>query len=350
MARRGSDAVSGRAPSPASDRPADAPRTRAPRGPHDRLVSIVTPSLNQGPFIEDTIRSVLTQSYAPLEHIVVDGVSTDETASVVACYPDVVWNSEPDHGTADALNRGVRLARGAVLGWLNSDDCYEPGAVGAAMEYLDSHPEVDLVYGDCVVVDRSGRPTDFVRSEPFSARRLLTFDLSMPQCTMFFRRSLFERIGQFEPSLRLTVEIDFQFRAAMVARAAYVPGIRSRFRVHPAARSFGFHPSQNERRVILERLYADPVFRPPARWRREALAAAIVAHGLSAFAAGEHGHARRFLWSGLLECPHPLRLRTLKAVVLLGDAALGLPVGAALRAWCRRRRLRTAAVAPAEAP
>ena len=168
VARRGSDAVSGRAPSPASDRPADAPRTRAPRGPHDRLVSIVTPSLNQGPFIEDTIRSVLTQS--TLCSTTSWSTGSPRTRRRPWSRATRTSSGTPSRITADRRHREPRRASraGAVLGWLNSDDCYEPGAVGAAMlEYLDSHPEVDLVYGDCVVVYGAAvPPTSFAR-HPF---------------------------------------------------------------------------------------------------------------------------------------------------------------------------------------
>ena len=110
------------------------------------LVSIVTPSLNQGRFIEDTIRSVLGQDYPRIEYLVVDGGSTDETLDVLARHDRALrWLSRPERGQAAAVNKGLRMATGEILGWLNSDDVYEPSAVSTAVAYLREHPEAALV-------------------------------------------------------------------------------------------------------------------------------------------------------------------------------------------------------------
>src|SRR5688572_1037654 len=100
------------------------------------LVSIVTPSLNQGRYLDEAIRSVQGQDYPRLEHVVVDGGSTDETLDVLRRHPHLRWVSEPDGGQSDAVNKGFRLARGEIFGWLNADDYYLPGAVAAAVAVL----------------------------------------------------------------------------------------------------------------------------------------------------------------------------------------------------------------------
>ena len=134
------------------------------------LVSIITPSFNQARYIEATIRSVLTQDYPNIEYIIVDGGSTDETVEIIKKYTlesdsllskdqkpasgiqkhEIAWwVSEQDQGQTDAINKGFARAKGQILAWLNSDDTYEPGAISAAVKYLQEHPEVGMVYGDC---------------------------------------------------------------------------------------------------------------------------------------------------------------------------------------------------------
>src|SRR5688572_3449685 len=121
------------------------------------LVSIVTPSLNQGRFIEDTVKSVLGQDYSPIEYLVVDGGSTDGTLAVLRRYDGALrLISEPDSGQAAAINKGLRATSGEILGWLNSDDVYEPSAVSAAVAYLREHPETAMVYGDASHIDAAG--------------------------------------------------------------------------------------------------------------------------------------------------------------------------------------------------
>ena len=110
------------------------------------LVSVVTPSFNQAAFIEETIQSVLKQDYPHIEHIVVDGGSTDGTVDILQRYPHLRWISEPDCGQSDALNKGFAMARGEILGWLNSDDTYNAGGVSTGLHCEVSHPVLALVY------------------------------------------------------------------------------------------------------------------------------------------------------------------------------------------------------------
>ncbi len=191
-------------------------------------VSIVTPSLNQAPFLEATIRSVVHQGYSSLEYFVFDGGSTDGSAEIIARYADRLagWVSRPDRGQADAINQGWQRSSGDILAYLNSDDLYQPEAIRRAATYLDEHPEVGIVYGACQVIDERGAALGGPRDmSDASLRRLLRSPL--PQPTMFFRRWVFDRIGWLDPGLHCTMDWDLTLRAALsgipIARLAGQP-------------------------------------------------------------------------------------------------------------------------------
>ena len=120
-------------------------------------ISIITPSFNQGSFIETTILSVLEQGYPNFEHIIVDGGSTDDTLAMLARYPHLTVISEPDQGQAEAVNKGLRRASGEIIGWLNSDDTYYPGALAGAAETIDPAKGIYVAMGRCAYIDEAGK-------------------------------------------------------------------------------------------------------------------------------------------------------------------------------------------------
>src|ERR1700735_103545 len=120
-------------------------------------VSIVTPCLNAEPFIEAAVESVLSQDYAHIEYIVMDGGSTDGTLQILKKYQDrLTLITAPDQGTADAIDRGFHRSSGTILGWLNADDAYLPGAISAAVKIFNSHPDQAVVYGNASWIDPLG--------------------------------------------------------------------------------------------------------------------------------------------------------------------------------------------------
>jgi glycosyltransferase involved in cell wall biosynthesis len=197
------------------------------------LVSVVTPSLNQARFIRETIESVLTQSYPSIEYLVMDGGSTDGTVEILKSYGDrFAWVSEPDGGQTQAINKGWRRARGAILAYLNSDDTYLPGAVATAVAALAAHPEVGAVYGEGYHVDERGRVIERYLTEPFDMTRLaMTCFICQP--TVFLRREVVERVGFLDESRRYCMDYDLWIRVARVSSFLHVPDYLATTRVHP---------------------------------------------------------------------------------------------------------------------
>jgi glycosyltransferase involved in cell wall biosynthesis len=152
-------------------------------------VSIVTPSFNQARYLEATIQSVLSQDYPRIEYLIVDGGSTDGSVDVIKNYAGKLawWVSEKDRGQTEAINKGFARATGDILAWINSDDTYEPRAVGQAVKYLIEHPDVGMVYADCNYTDEDGHVIGHFPAAQTDLLRLRRGYVHIPQQTMFFR-------------------------------------------------------------------------------------------------------------------------------------------------------------------
>jgi glycosyltransferase involved in cell wall biosynthesis len=198
------------------------------------LVSIVTPSFNQAPFLEATIRSVLEQDYPNLEYIIVDGGSSDGSVDIIHRYADRLawWVSERDQGQTDAINKGFARARGEIMAYLNSDDTYQPGAVAEAVEFLRSRPEVGLVYGDASFIDENGRVIGRFPAAQTDYRRLRQGYVHIPQQAAFFRASLWRQVGPLDPSFYFAMDYDLWVRLARLAPVQYTPRLWANFRLH----------------------------------------------------------------------------------------------------------------------
>ena len=203
------------------------------------LVSIVTPSFNQDRYIEETIQSVLSQDYPQIEYMIVDGGSTDATVSIIKKYEHRLawWTSEKDQGQTDAINKGFARANGEILAWINSDDTYEPGALTAAVTYLQQHPEVGMVYGDCNYINGSGDVIGRFRSAQTSYRLLRQGYTHIPQQTMFFRADLWKQAGPLDPSFYFAMDYDLWTRLAGLAPIRYIPQTWANFRLHTSGKT-----------------------------------------------------------------------------------------------------------------
>jgi glycosyltransferase involved in cell wall biosynthesis len=177
-------------------------------------ISIVTPTRNMAHFLEACILSVMQQGYPNLEHIVVDGASTDNSREILSRYPLLRWISEPDRGLSDGLNKSLRMATGDIIGWCNADDLYLPGAALVAGEYFEKHPDVDVLYGDYRETDGEGRSIRVFRETHFSrfVFRWLHFNHIATPAT-FWRRRLHEDGLWFDEKFRYAMDYDFLHRA-----------------------------------------------------------------------------------------------------------------------------------------
>jgi glycosyltransferase involved in cell wall biosynthesis len=201
------------------------------------LVSIVTPSYQQGRFIERTLQSAARQG-AGVEHIVMDGGSTDGTVAILERWRDrISFSSGRDGGQTAAINAGIARARGEVLGYLNSDDVYYDGAVAAAVEAFERDPSADVVYGDAVHIDAGDRIIGTYPTEEWSIERLkLVCFLCQP--AVFFRRRVIERFGPFDARLNYCMDYEYWLRLGMGgARFVHIPMRLAASRVHKATKT-----------------------------------------------------------------------------------------------------------------
>ncbi len=202
-------------------------------------VSVVTPSYNQGHFLEASIQSVLTQDYPNIEYIIVDGASKDHSVDVIRKYEDHLawWVSEKDKGHADALNKGFSHATGDILAWLNSDDLYHPGAVSEAVAFLVDHPEVGMVYGDANLINDSSEYIGRFPAKQTDYRQMLRGSVHIPQATTFFRADRWRQVGPLDLSLFFSFDYDLWVKLAKVSEIRYLPRLWADFRMHNLGKS-----------------------------------------------------------------------------------------------------------------
>jgi glycosyltransferase involved in cell wall biosynthesis len=211
-------------------RPPDTPPT----------IALVTPSFEQGRFLERTIRSVLQQNYPALEYVVQDGGSSDESMEVIRRYADrlFAWGSEPDEGQADAINRGFAQTSGEIMGWLNSDDLLLPGSLAYIADYFARHPDVDVVYGDRILIDEDDREIGawILPAHDDDILRLTDY---VPQETLFWRRRAWDAAGSvLDLTYEFAADWDLLLRLQETsARMMHVPRFLGAFRVHQAQKS-----------------------------------------------------------------------------------------------------------------
>lgn len=201
--------------------------------PENPLVSIITPSYNTGRFIEETLRSIEAQDYPYIEHIVLDSGSTDETPQILARHPSVRLIRPAPHPLVDKQNHGLSIAQGDILAILAADDCHLPGAVRKAVEALQAHPDVALVYGNDLQVDAHGAEVVRTRGWQTDVDGLLNRINIVPEPAAFFRRDALQRVGPLDARYPLVSDWNLWIRIARMYPILHVDDWWAAFRVHP---------------------------------------------------------------------------------------------------------------------
>lgn len=228
------------------------------------LVTIVTPSYNQGHFIRATIESVLSQDYPNIEYIVMDGGSTDDTARIVGEYSNrLTFISERDRGQSHAINKGFRMARGEIVAWINSDDIILPGAVTCAVSAFQQDPKIGAVYGDGNLIDYRGNVTmRFPATIPFNLWYLVYALDYILQQTTYFRRAIFDDIGFLDETLHWGLDWDLLIRIGKKYPIRYIPQMMGCLREYGEAKTFSGGHRRFRELVRIMRKHGDMRYPP----------------------------------------------------------------------------------------
>jgi glycosyltransferase involved in cell wall biosynthesis len=181
------------------------------------LVSIITPTLNYGHFLEKTIQSIISQDYINIEHIIIDGLSTDNTFKILKKYEkkyNLRWVSEKDRSPAHAYDKGLKMAKGEIIGWCNADDYYVKGTINKIVEVFINNPEVDLIFGACQEFDyRTNTFSKIYRQNPIMVSKItsndiLSGEMSLHQPSLFYRKSIIQKVGPLNPDLEAVEDVE----------------------------------------------------------------------------------------------------------------------------------------------
>lgn len=251
------------------------------------LVSIITPSFNQGRYLEETMLSVLQQDYPNIEYIVIDGGSTDNSIEVIHRYESRLgyWISERDKGQTEALNKGFAHAHGEILAWLNSDDVYYPGAVSEAVKFLLENPDIGMVYGDLDFINEDGRIIGRFKAAQTHLKKLRRGYVHIPQPAAFFKATHWKKIGPLDPGYFFAMDYDLWVRLAGVTSLKYLPGNPwAKFRLHSDAKTINaddrcwpemlrvhYRDGGSFLSIIVFKYYLRKLVSPFINWRRRKL-------------------------------------------------------------------------------
>jgi len=247
------------------------------------LVSIVTPSYNQGNYIRQTIDSVLEQDYPNIEYLVIDGGSSDSTLDVLREYgTQIQWLSEKDGGQAEAINKGWRMSHGQIITWLNSDDLLLPGAVRRAVDEFIQYPDAAVVFGELELVDEKLNFLQKLDLMDFKPERLL-FGNVLGQPNVFLARWAIERHGFLNEQLHYVFDWEYWLRLGFLHPVRFVPQLFAQFRIHSECKTYSqhIHAAREWRQVLRCMVAKGRIPEKFSRYARRALGNAAASLGFS---------------------------------------------------------------------
>jgi len=299
-------------------------------------ITVVTPSFNQGQFLEETIRSVVEQDYPNLEYMVVDGGSTDNSLEIIRKYEKrlAYWTSGPDRGQADAINKGWKRATGEILAYINSDDTFAPGALRLVAEIFARAPALGLIYSRCRVIDERSAVIRERSVRSASLAEILCWSPSIPQPTMFVRRAAVEAVGFLNADLHYTMDYDLAIRVGLKYRMHFIPQVLANMRDHPAAKT-AIAPLKHveEGIVVVHAFFAQDLPAEIAALKNQTLAALLLRKARLHCRNGETAPAKDLVRQAWGLCRNATTLR--KSVIVLLMCVLGKRGIAQLRRFKR---------------
>lgn len=210
-------------------------------------ITIVTPSFNQGRYLERNLRSVIEQDYPEIEHWVLDGGSQDETTDILARYaaeyPHLHWLSEKDRGQSDAVNKGFHRATGDIIGWINSDDTLAPGALKTVAAFFAAHPAAKCLVGDTQLIDENDQPLPGILYGRHTTHEEMQREVSsVVQQSVFLKREVVEWAGDLDVRIHYAMDHEYFLRVTRYAPLEYVPGVLANFRFQPDSKTMNAGP------------------------------------------------------------------------------------------------------------
>ncbi len=291
-------------------------------------ISIVTPSLNQGQFIEETIRSVLLQGYPDLEYIIIDGSSTDGSVDIIKKYEPwlTYWVSEPDKGQAHAINKGLKMATGEIVAWLNSDDYYEVSVMSKIAKKFTELASMDLIYGNKKRVDNKSAFINLYVPEEFNYSNLLFYNF-IPQESCFWKRSLHAELGYLSEDYTYAMDYDLWLRWGVRKKFLHADEVYASQRVHYDSKTtMNIQAGISEFLEILERLFRSEKPLPSEiKLKRNKVLRHINERVAHLYFTKDIKKSRKYFLRSIYHSP--LRIQNLTLLLYLLDTVLGTSLG-----------------------